>query len=870
MPTTVIAALASYVVSSAASAFVAGWIAQTIGAIVGAAITSALSKSGGGGDSARPSVGSQTITVRSPAAPRVIIYGRARTGGTLTHMETTKVPISNGVGTTSYLHMVITLAGHVCEEIEAVYFDDQEVPIESNGEVTTGQYSGAVYVVKSLGDETTQPFPVLVAASAGGWTNAHQQAGCTKLYVRLTFNVDQFPNGVPNVTAIVKGKKVYDPRTATTAWSDNPALIVADYLMDDTFGLGHALAELDSTALTAAANVCDESVTLASGSTESRYTCDGTIDSSISPKNAIATLLGSMHGTAVYIGGTWRINAGAYLTPTVTWDEDDFAGPVRVQSLLSRRDNFNAVKGIFTDPSSLWQPTDFPPITNSTYEEEDNDERVWQDIELPYTTSASMAQRLAKIHLERARQPITVAGRLKLSAYAVQPPDTVMLTLTRFGWSSKVFEVTEATLAVETDGALAVDVVLRETASAVYTWSSSEEQTIDPAPATNLPNPLEVDAPGAIAVTETLYTTRDNTGVKSKAVVTWQVSPDPYVVTYQPEYKLHTDTDYTVLPITGGASVELADIAPGDYDIRVKAMNVLGVSSDYTTARTQVYGLLSPPSAISGLTIQTAGGLAILQWTQPTDQDVLIGGRVDIRHSDSESGGPLWAEATPIGQPLPGAQTIAVVPLKSGTYFVRPYDSSGMAATSATSVSTNGATALDYANVDSMTEDAAFSGSKTDTVVSASKLKLDAIGNVDAQADFDLIVFMDSIGGIKTSGSYAFAATMDLTTVQRVRVTSRLTGEVVSVADQVDMRGVDVDDWPDFDGDVDGDEAAAWVEYRRTPDDPAGTPTWSSWERLEQSEAYARAFQFRAQLRSYDPDFNIELSALGVDADAVA
>ncbi len=40
----------------------------------------------------------------------------------------------------------------------------------------------------------------------------------------LEYDADAFPNGVPEVTAVVKGKKVYDPRTSTTAWSDNPAL----------------------------------------------------------------------------------------------------------------------------------------------------------------------------------------------------------------------------------------------------------------------------------------------------------------------------------------------------------------------------------------------------------------------------------------------------------------------------------------------------------------------------------------------------------------------------------------------------------------------------------------------------------------------
>ena len=54
--------------------------------------------------------------------------------------------------------------------------------------------------------------------------------GIAYMYVRLKFDADAFPNGIPVITATVKGKKLYDPRTSTTVWSDNPALCLRDYL----------------------------------------------------------------------------------------------------------------------------------------------------------------------------------------------------------------------------------------------------------------------------------------------------------------------------------------------------------------------------------------------------------------------------------------------------------------------------------------------------------------------------------------------------------------------------------------------------------------------------------------------------------------
>ena len=46
----------------------------------------------------------------------------------------------------------------------------------------------------------------------------------------------QLSGGVPKVTCLVKGKKVYDPRTGETAWSRNPVLCLRDLLLSDRYG----------------------------------------------------------------------------------------------------------------------------------------------------------------------------------------------------------------------------------------------------------------------------------------------------------------------------------------------------------------------------------------------------------------------------------------------------------------------------------------------------------------------------------------------------------------------------------------------------------------------------------------------------------
>jgi hypothetical protein len=58
----------------------------------------------------------------------------------------------------------------------------------------------------------------LISEAPTVWTSAHRLRGIAYVYVRLKFNQDAFPGGIPNISAIVQGKKVLDTRTSTTAF----------------------------------------------------------------------------------------------------------------------------------------------------------------------------------------------------------------------------------------------------------------------------------------------------------------------------------------------------------------------------------------------------------------------------------------------------------------------------------------------------------------------------------------------------------------------------------------------------------------------------------------------------------------------------
>lgn len=569
----------------------------------------------------------RTIMVRQAAAPKEIVYGTVRKSGVLVFAHTT--------GTTNeFLHLIVVLAGHEVQAIGDIYIDDEIVPLDGGGNASSGKYAGFLRVKKHLGTDSQTADSDLVSEAPSFWTSNHRLRGNAYVYARLKYNQDVFPGGTPNISAIVQGKKVLDTRTSTTGFSANWALCLRDYMADPKLGLGAAAAEFNTTALNAAANIADQDVPLNPSGTEKRYTANGVISTDAPPGEIISTLASAGAGFVSYIGGKWIIHAGAYRTPTVTLNENDLRGPISVQTKVSRREIFNGVKGVYTSPDNQWQAADFPPVTNSTYTTEDGGERIWQDVEMPFTTSPATAQRLAKIALERVRQQITIRMPCKLTGLRVQAGDNVMVTNTRLGWSSKVFEVQQVSFAPDPqpNGAigLGVDLILRETASGVWDWNDGEETTVDLAPNTDLPNPFAVAAPTGLTLlsdSTTIYQQADGT-IVPRIKVSWTAPSDEFVKSgglIRIEYKPTAASEWIPWNVVRGDVTEdfITDVLSGvSYDVRIRGENGVRVRSAWVSGTVTAATKTGAPATPSGLTATGTLESITLDWTANTETDL--------------------------------------------------------------------------------------------------------------------------------------------------------------------------------------------------------------------------------------------------------
>jgi hypothetical protein len=536
----------------------------------------------------------KTVTTKQAIAPRKVIYGQTRVGGTIVYMETTgrNLGFIDGQPITesnAYLHLVIAFAGHEVSAFDnngtdgIVYFNDESVSYSlSTGVANGGNYSGKAKVQVKLGTDNQTVFSDLDSASTL-WTSNHRLRGIACAYIRLEYDANVYMNGIPNISFKINGKKVYDPRTATTVFSQNPALCLADYLCDTRYGLGADYAtEIDETALTAAANICDQNITLAAGGTEKRYSLNGTFDTSVAPETVISDMLSAMAGKLVFTNGKWTILAGAYNSPSLTFDEDDLRSGLKIQSLVSRRELFNGVKGTFTSSLDNYIASDFPPVISDTYIAQDNDEEIIKSIQLPFTTSPSMAQRLAKIELLKARQQISLVLPLKLIGLKANVGDVIYVRNTRLGWVDKTFEVVSSTVVFDND-AIGVDLELRETNADIYYWSTSEESAYDASPNTSLPNPFTVGSATNFAWTQ------DKFFINGLGSLSWTAPTDSLIAFYKlrivsNEYvSFGPKTDAQIVDIDRetavyGTSYTITDLPSGYYTAYLTSVNQLGVS----------------------------------------------------------------------------------------------------------------------------------------------------------------------------------------------------------------------------------------------------------------------------------------------------
>ena len=642
------------------SAFAVGLITTVV---LGAALRALTPKPSIGGNR-----GYQTTAIGT-ALDHQVVYGKMRVGGARIYDEST--------GTTNqYLHRIIAVAGHEIQSFDTLYINESYVnlaDIAADGNIptvvepdgtTSTRYNGKLRVKFHLGSPTQAADATLVSESDSLWTSSCKLSGIAYMYLRMEYSQDVYPDGIPEFTVIVKGKKVFDPRSNSTSWSDNPALCIRDYLTS-SYGISEVAGNIDDTLVNSAANVCDQTNTDA-GTT--RYTCNGAFTTASTPYDMINAMLTSMDGSLWYSQGKWRMKPAYWTTPVLDLNEDDLRSSINVSTRHSRRSNFNTVKGTFRGAESNWQTTDYPQVTSTASLAADNNQVSVADVDLTFTDNSIEAKRIARITLERNRQQLTVTASFGLKTLRVQVGDNVRLSNTRFGWTNKEFEVVSWNFGL-TDGLdLQTQLTLRETAETVY--DEADDGAAYERDNTNLPSPFGGLQVSGLTTTAGGKLTSDGTFINS-AILSWTAAPNYFLSYYEVQWKAAADADYASTTTTN-TTIELSPLIDQVlYNFRVRAVSVNGVQGTFVGINFTGGGDLTAPgipTSVSG----TGGILSnFISWVNPTDADFKVT-EVYVNTTNSTTG------ATAVGTSAgTGFTHIGLTGGATLFYFVKAVDYSG-------------------------------------------------------------------------------------------------------------------------------------------------------------------------------------------------
>lgn len=853
MPAAIIAVGAIAAGSAAtAAAVAAGWVvaggigAAIIGGVTSMAVSAVLGNAMG--LNKQPDAAGQQssmargllVNTAGTIDPIPVIYGSRRVGGSRVLTEVSG-------DSNEYLHLVIVLGEGAVSAINTVYIDG----VDSSD----ARFSGLVSIEKHLGEHDQAASSGLMAALPGKWTAEHRGRGVAYLWMRLKFNSDAF-SGLPTITADVDGRTVYDPRDTLTKFSSNPALCVRDYLTNALYGRGVPSASLNEASWIAGANTCDVTYTDPQAVVRATHTCNGVVNTDMNTLENMRQMLTSCRGSLLYSALGYGLLIDKAETPTTfEFNEDNIVGQWQI-SAGSKRTRFNRVRANWYNPDREWQP-DIWAADSTTFRADDNGLLLEAQIELPFTTVTYEAQIKSERHLRQSRFGQMLSFRATIAGLDCEVGDVVPVTHGTPGYASKPFRVARMSLASSDE----VEVEMVEYDDSVY--SATPLTTPRATPATNLPDPFTVPAPGVPSVTETLYETTGSAGVKSRASMSWAPVPNAYVNRYLPEYKLAADSTWTTLPGTVSTSVDIADLAPGSYQFRVRAENSIGVRSAYSATLTkQLLGLTAPPVDVTGFCVTKSAGIARAEWTRHTDLDVRQGGIICIRHSPLTTGA-VWENGV-IVQEFNGGAVGGDLPLMSGTYMAKARDSSGNWSTNAVSFVATEGMVTGFTTVASSVQDSTFTGAKSNVAVMDGSLRLAGLATISSMAtpvsEWGKI---SSLGGISATGSYTFDAVLDLTTVATRRFEADIAVTSFDTGDTISQRGL-VSGWGSVAGQVIND-CDATLYASTTDDDPSGAPTWGAWTPFFVSDFTCRAARLKLDLASGQPTHNIRVGTLRVD-----
>lgn len=531
-------------------------------------------------------------------------------------------------------------------------------------------------------------------------------------------------SGNPTLTAVIKGLKVYDPRTKTTAWSNNPAVCIRDYLLNKRYGAGHFITEssIDQESFNEIADYCDELVTtripttladanavnakikslqdyLSLNSDLSEDTTNNINDEIASLQNSLITIASNPVKYTLEVTKRYELNIviseskshleilqdmmavfGGFLvfsndkvslrcemaqSSVYDFNDDNIIENSLVHTQYPIESSSNQFKVTFYDPNNYY--TGVSIIVDNLPSQKKRGKLITKEVDLVGCTSQSQASRLARMYRDKVDTSLVyVSFQTGTQAMHLECGDVVTLTKYKYpnGVKTLLFDhVPFRITKLEEDSGIYTIEAEQYNASIYDDSVGAQIQIID---RVALDNPYTDIVPNvtAVASNQNYYIQRDG-AVISTLTLTYTIPSYSFINTIIVDYSLDDGETWINAGSTIDSTFTISNVIVGkSYMLRVRVQNsAQRLSSGTITSNILITGKDSAPSDLTDFVVCQYGDYIVVSGDNPSDADF---NSIEIRY-----GGTSWDTAKFVKSITSFPSTFSNSGLDNGTIVFR-------------------------------------------------------------------------------------------------------------------------------------------------------------------------------------------------------
>ena len=571
-----------------------------------------------------------------------VVYGTRKVGGT-------RVFVSTSGASNKYLYVAFVLSEGPINAFSKLFIDDNEVSLDAYGHgvlanATLAKYSGRLQVQFFDGRDDQVASSLL--SEAPGWTSAHTLNGLAYLALRFewiepaadaTINNNPYGGGVPQLQAVIQGRKIFDATTLgsthTTAYAaesvvftNNPVSILLDYLRNTRYGKGLGNDVFEWQSFGVAADLCEQTVTYNNSATSKAFTCDIVVDTAVNMLTNAKIIITGFRGIMPYQQGLYYLKvehggddtniAATPATPATvfTVTNDHVIGGMQLEG-ETKENKCNRCVVTYVDPEADFQPNDVVFPADGSAEDlaflASDGGRLEKKITLPACTDRKIAEQYGRVFVRRSRNQKLISFATNLATSNVSVGDLIQVVNPFLGLDG-IFRIMDMRIKESGD----VEINATEHQSSSYAIDGSGTDYVRPT--INLPDPSTILPPTALTATfpdvlalSEVDVLGPSTQYNPSCVLNWTASQSPFTKRYEVSFRPSEKNDFTAAGITADTRFNIFNLQPGmSYDFRVAAISGDFVRSSYATVSGLTKELsisLQEQAVLSGITIDSSG-----------------------------------------------------------------------------------------------------------------------------------------------------------------------------------------------------------------------------------------------------------------------